>query len=42
VVFVALLALDQRQGTRRFSLDALVERRVAWWSKLAEVRVRPY
>jgi nitrite reductase (NO-forming) len=39
VVFLALLALDVRgKGTRPHSLDALIERRVPWWRRLAEVR----
>jgi nitrite reductase (NO-forming) len=38
VVFLALLALDARFGTRALSVDALLEKRIPWWSKLAEVR----
>lgn len=38
VVFLALLALDMRgKGTRPYSLDAVIERRVPWWRGLAEV-----
>jgi uncharacterized membrane protein YphA (DoxX/SURF4 family) len=37
VVFVALLALDTRGGTRALSVDALIERRLPWWRRLAEV-----
>ncbi|HEX6507841.1 MAG TPA: DoxX family protein [Chloroflexota bacterium] len=38
VVFVALLALDARaKGTRPYSLDAVIERRVPWWRGVAEV-----
>lgn len=37
-VFLALLAADQCAGTRSLSLDAAVERRAAWWRRLAEVR----
>jgi thiosulfate dehydrogenase (quinone) large subunit len=38
VVFLAFLALDQCDGTRRYSLDALIERHLLWWRHLAEVR----
>lgn len=39
VVFLALLALDVRgKGTRPYSLDAVIERRLPWWRRLAEVR----
>jgi nitrite reductase (NO-forming) len=38
VVFLALLALDMRgKGTRPYSLDAVIERRLPWWRRLAEV-----
>jgi thiosulfate dehydrogenase (quinone) large subunit len=37
VVFLALLALDQCNGTRRFSLDAVIERHLPWWRRIAEV-----
>ena len=38
VVFFAFLSLDQRGGTRRYSLDAVLERRLPWWTRVAEVR----
>jgi nitrite reductase (NO-forming) len=38
VVFLALLALDARWGTRALSVDAMIERRVPWWDRVAEVR----
>lgn len=38
VVFLALLAADQCRATRPYSLDALIERRFSWWTRLAEVR----
>jgi thiosulfate dehydrogenase (quinone) large subunit len=38
VVFLAFLALDQCDGTRRYSLDAVIERHLPWWRRLAEVR----
>ena len=37
-VFLALLALDQRSGTRTWSLDAAIERRLGWWRRIAEIR----
>lgn len=39
-VFLALLALDQCFGTRRWSVDAAIERRRPWWRKPAEIRPR--
>jgi thiosulfate dehydrogenase (quinone) large subunit len=38
VVFLAFLALDQCDGTRRYSVDAVIERRLPWWRRIAEVR----
>lgn len=39
LVFLALLALDARgRGTRPYSLDAVIERRLPWWRGVAEVR----
>jgi uncharacterized membrane protein YphA (DoxX/SURF4 family) len=38
VVFLALLALDQCNGTRSYSLDAVIERRLPWWRRIAETR----
>lgn len=37
VVFLALLALDAYRGARAFSVDALIERRLPWWRRVAEV-----
>lgn len=37
VVFLAFLALDQCEGTRRHSLDAVLEQRLPWWRRIAEV-----
>lgn len=37
-VFAALWALDSCTGTRRYSLDALIERYVPAWKRIAEVR----
>lgn len=39
MVFLALLAVDQCFGTRRWSVDAAIERRLPWWRRLAEVRL---
>ena len=36
-VFLALLAISAQEGTSRYSLDALIERRVSWWHWIAEV-----
>lgn len=38
IVFLALLGLDLRSGTREISLDKLIERRYPWWRRLAEVQ----
>jgi nitrite reductase (NO-forming) len=39
VVFLALVALDARgKGTRPYSVDAVIERRLAWWRRVAEIR----
>lgn len=38
VVFLALLALDQGFATRPWSLDRVIERRLPWWRRIAEVR----
>jgi uncharacterized membrane protein YphA (DoxX/SURF4 family) len=37
VVFVGLLALNYEAGPSRFSVDYLIEQRVSWWTRLAEV-----
>lgn len=37
VAFLALLAADRCAGTRPWSLDAVIERRVPWWRRIAEV-----
>jgi uncharacterized membrane protein YphA (DoxX/SURF4 family) len=36
VMFVALLVVNARSGTSRYSLDRLIERRWAWWHRVAE------
>ena len=38
MVFLALLAADRCQGTRPYSLDAVIERRLPWWHRIAEGR----
>jgi uncharacterized membrane protein YphA (DoxX/SURF4 family) len=37
VVFLALLALNYEAGVSRFSVDYLIEKRVSWWHRVAEV-----
>ena len=37
VAFLAMLAADQCGGTRAYSLDAVIERRVPWWPRIAEI-----
>jgi len=37
VVFVGLLALNYEAGPSRFSVDYLIEQRVSWWTRIAEV-----
>lgn len=37
-VFLALLAADQCERTRPFSIDAAIERRLPWWRRVAEIR----
>jgi uncharacterized membrane protein YphA (DoxX/SURF4 family) len=37
VVFLGLLALNYEGGPSRFSVDYLIERRVSWWHRIAEV-----
>jgi hypothetical protein len=37
VVFMWLLALNYEGGPSRFSVDYLIEQRVSWWHRLAEV-----
>jgi nitrite reductase (NO-forming) len=38
-VFVALLIAD-RPGPDPYSVDAYLETRISWWSRIAEVRYR--
>ena len=40
LVFVALLAISAQFGPSRYSLDALIERRLPWWHRIAEVEIR--
>lgn len=37
VVFLGLLALNYEGGPSRFSVDYLIEQRVSWWHRIAEV-----
>jgi uncharacterized membrane protein YphA (DoxX/SURF4 family) len=37
-VFVFLMILNAAFGPSEFSLDALIERRLAWWRRIAELR----
>jgi nitrite reductase (NO-forming) len=37
VVFMGLLALDYETSPSRFSVDTLIERRVSWWHRIAEI-----
>jgi nitrite reductase (NO-forming) len=37
VVFLALLVVNARSGTSPYSLDRLIERRWAWWHRVAEI-----
>lgn len=36
IAFLMLMLINAEYGTSRHSLDALIEKRVKWWSKLAE------
>jgi uncharacterized membrane protein YphA (DoxX/SURF4 family) len=40
VVFLALLALNYEAGVSRFSVDYLIEKRVSWWHRVAEIGPR--
>ncbi len=40
VVFMGLLALDYETGPSRFSIDSLIEQRVSWWHRIAEIGPR--
>jgi uncharacterized membrane protein YphA (DoxX/SURF4 family) len=40
VVFMGLLALDYETGPSRFSVDYLIEQRVSWWRRIAEIGPR--
>jgi nitrite reductase (NO-forming) len=40
VVFMGLLALDYETGPSRFSVDSLIEQRVSWWHRIAEIGPR--
>jgi uncharacterized membrane protein YphA (DoxX/SURF4 family) len=37
LVFLALLALNYEAGVSRFTVDYLIEKRVSWWHRVAEV-----
>jgi nitrite reductase (NO-forming) len=38
IVFFALLAFNYYEGTSRWSIDYLLEKRLGWWHYIAEVR----
>jgi nitrite reductase (NO-forming) len=40
VVFMGLLALDYETSPSCFSVDTLIERRVSWWHRIAEIGPR--
>lgn len=40
VVALGLLALNYEAGPTRFSLDSVIERRIPWWHRVAEVEGR--
>jgi uncharacterized membrane protein YphA (DoxX/SURF4 family) len=37
VVFAALLAIEYEAGVSRFSVDHLIEKRLSWWHRIAEI-----
>lgn len=37
VVFASLLALNYYEGPSRYSVDKILERRISWWWKVAEM-----
>ncbi len=37
LVFASLLVLNAQSGPARYSVDALLERRISWWHRIAEV-----
>ncbi len=39
LVFISLLAMSAQFGPSRYSVDALIERRVSWWHHVAEVEI---
>jgi nitrite reductase (NO-forming) len=40
LMFLALLAISAQVGTSRYSVDAIIERHVPWWYRIAEVTPR--
>jgi nitrite reductase (NO-forming) len=40
LVFIGLLALDYETGLSRFCVDTLIEQRVSWWHRIAEIGPR--
>jgi nitrite reductase (NO-forming) len=40
VVFMGLLALDYETGPSRFSVDSVIEQRISWWHRIAEIGPR--
>jgi uncharacterized membrane protein YphA (DoxX/SURF4 family) len=39
LVFISLLALSAQCGTNRYSVDAVIEPRVPWWHRVAELEI---
>lgn len=39
LVFLSLLAISAQFGPSRYSLDAVIERHVPWWHRVAEVEI---
>jgi nitrite reductase (NO-forming) len=37
LVFASLLAMSAQPGSARYSVDAVIERKVSWWYRIAEV-----
>ncbi|SIM30532.1 DoxX family protein [Cuniculiplasma divulgatum] len=37
-VFLLLAIISATYGTSKYSLDALIEKRVSWWHKIAEIK----
>ena len=39
IVFLALLALNAQPGTSKYSLDYILEKKISWWKKVAEIKL---